>query len=212
MRMRKVKHLNRRMDAAAGWRIENPAQLRGGWISGLMPGAGALCLELGCGKGAFLCESARRRPDCLFAGFEKIPDAALKGMERAALEGLANAQFAVADAASLPEYFAGGEVDGLYLNFSDPWPHWKHASRRLTHRGFLALYAKALKPGGALMFKTDNVPLFRFSVRELEISGWQIVKMTEDLPGGEGNIETEYEKKFRAQGVKICGLEAVRPD
>ncbi len=211
MRMRKVKHLDSRLDAASGWKIGNPEQLRGKWLDGLMPGASALCLELGCGKGAFLCRSAQLRRDSLFVGFEKIPDAALRGMELAAREDIPNARFVIADAEALPVCFAEGEADEIYLNFSDPWPHWKHSSRRLTHRGFLALYEKVLKPGGMLALKTDNVPLFRFSVRELEASGWQITERTEDLPGGENNIETEYESKFRAQGIKICALRAVRP-
>lgn len=209
--MRKLRHLDRRLEAASGWRAGDPAALRGRWTETLMPGARALCLELGCGKGTFLCESARRRPDCLFVGLERIPDAAVRGMERAACEALVNARFVLADAAELEELFAPGEARELYINFPDPWPHWKRAPRRLTHRGFLAAYARILAPGGTLRFKTDNVPLFRFSVAELQAAGWRILRQTEDHPAGEDNVETEYESRFRAQGVKICMLEAERP-
>lgn len=210
MRMRKVKNLHKRLSAASAFLIESPGELRGNWIQRLMPGASALEVELGCGKGAFLCEQAGRHPDRLFVGFEKIPDAALKGMERAAREELPNVRFVIEDAATLADRFAPGEADMLHLNFSDPWPHRRHAARRLTHRSYLALYAQVLKEGGRLAFKTDNVPLFDFTLAELESAGWKLLDSTRSLPPGGENVQTEYEARFRAQGVPICAVTAVK--
>ena len=125
-----------------------------------------------------------------------------------------NLHFLSMDARDLPDVFAPGEVDGLYLNFSDPWPKARHAKRRLTSREFLAVYEKFLKDGGILEFKTDNRPLFDFSVEELtEVPNWEILEITYDLHHdpvmGAGNVMTEYEKKFSALGNKINKLKAV---
>lgn len=125
-----------------------------------------------------------------------------------------NLHFLSVDARVLPEIFAPGEVDGIYLNFSDPWPKARHAKRRLTSRQFLATYEKYLKDGGILEFKTDNRSLFDFSVEEFrEAENWEILQITYDLHNdpdmGEGNVMTEYEKKFSALGNRINKLIAV---
>ena len=110
---------------------------------------------------------------------------------------------------SLAVKFAPGELDRIYLNFCDPWPATRHARRRLTHRDFLERYARALKPGGRIHFKTDNTDLFEFSINELEMTGWKLYDVTRDLHhDGPVGIMTGYEEKFHAQGVPICRLEA----
>ncbi|MDO4804284.1 MAG: tRNA (guanosine(46)-N7)-methyltransferase TrmB, partial [Lachnospiraceae bacterium] len=124
-----------------------------------------------------------------------------------------NLHFLSVDARELPEIFAPGEVDGIYLNFSDPWPKARHAKRRLTSRQFLSTYEKYLKDGGLLEFKTDNRSLFDFSVEEFrEAENWELLHLTYDLHNdpvmGEGNVMTEYEKKFSALGNKINKLVA----
>ena len=125
-----------------------------------------------------------------------------------------NLHFLRVDARELPDIFAPGEVDGIYLNFSDPWPKARHSKRRLTSREFLASYEKYLKDGGILEFKTDNRVLFDFSVEEFrEADKWELLRLTYDLHAdpemGEGNVMTEYEKKFSALGNKINKLVAV---
>ena len=112
------------------------------------------------------------------------------------------------DARQLPEVFAEGEVDRIYLNFSDPWPKDRHAKRRLTSHEFLARYEKILKKDGTLEFKTDNRVLFDFALEELEPAGWKADTVTFDLHADEalvrGNIMTEYEERFSAAGNPIC--------
>ena len=131
MRMRRKKNLIPRMEACADWLIREPQTLRGHWRS-LLPGAQALRVELGCGKGRFTCETAAAEPEVLFVAVERVPDAMVMAMERARDLGLRNVFFVDADAAGLPDFFAPGEVDRLYINFCDPWPTKRHAKRRLS--------------------------------------------------------------------------------
>ena len=204
MRMRKKKNLIPRMERCAACRIRDGFALRGRWRETLMPGAGALRLELGCGKGRFTVETARQNPDVLFVAIEKVPDALVVAMERAMELELKNVFFVVGDAALLPDYFAPGEVDRIYINFCDPWPHTRQAKRRLTHRGFLDLYRRVLRPEGQVHFKTDNQPLFAFSLREFPAAGYALSQVTHNLhEEGPQGVMTDYEAKFHDQGIPI---------
>ena len=209
MRMRRKKNLGPRMEACAAWQIRDPEALRGSWRS-LMPDAKELRVELGCGKGRFTCETAKAEPEVLFIAVERVPDAMVMAMERARDMDLHNVFFVDADAANLPAYFAEGEVDRLYINFCDPWPTKRHAKRRLTHRNFLLLYRKVLKEAGEIHFKTDNLPLFQFSLPEFQAAGFRTEEVTYDLHGqGVQGIMTDYEAMVHALGTKINRCVAV---
>ena len=127
---------------------------------------------------------------------------------------LPNLFFICMDAADVAEVFDHGEVDRIYLNFSDPWPKDRHAKRRLTSRQFFARYDEVLAPEGRLEFKTDNQDLFTFSLEEIPEAGWHLDASTRDLHHdpvlNEGNIMTEYEEKFSSLGNPICKLIASR--
>ena len=118
------------------------------------------------------------------------------------------------DAEAICEVFGDGEVDRIYLNFSDPWPKDRHAKRRLTSRQFMARYDIILKPDGQVEFKTDNKDLFDFSLEEIKEAGWELPVVTFDLHNdsvlNEGNVMTEYETRFSQMGNPICKLIAVR--
>lgn len=203
MRMRRKKNLGPRMEACAAWQIKDPKALRGNWRS-LMPGAKELRLELGCGKGRFTCQTAAANPDILFVAVERVPDAMVMAMEKARDMGLTNVFYVDADAALLPEFFAPEEVDLIYINFCDPWPPKRHAKRRLTHRNFLKLYREVLKEKGQIHFKTDNAPLFEFSVLEFPEAGYDLEEVTRDLhANGVCGIMTDYEEKFHNLGTRI---------
>jgi tRNA (guanine-N7-)-methyltransferase len=106
----------------------------------------------------------------------------------------------------LPALFEKGEIKTLYLNFSDPWPKKGYAKRRLTHRNFLAMYRALLPEDGKIIFKTDNVALFDFSLEEFAAAGYRIEDVTRDLHNSEynhNNIQTEYERNFSAKGFPI---------
>ena len=138
MRMRKKKNLIPRMERCAAQLIRDPYDRRGHWRE-LMPQARELRLELGCGKGRFTLGTAQAEPDVLFIAVELVPDAMVVAMERCVNAGLTNVFFVDANADQLPQFFAPGEVDRIYLNFSDPWPSNRHAKRRLTHGNFLTV-------------------------------------------------------------------------
>ena len=212
MRMRKKPNLLPRMERAAAVLAAEPETLRGLWRT-LLPGCAALHLELGCGKGRFTADTAAAAPDTLLIAVEKVPDAMVVGMERAVEKGLHNVRFIDRDVTLLPELFTPGEVDRIYLNFCDPWPKSRDAKHRLTAPGFLRLYADALAMGGSIWFKTDNLPLFQWSLEQFQAEGWDLSEVTNDLHAtGICGVMTDYEAKFHAQGVKINRLVATKTD
>ena len=208
MRMRKKKNLLPRMERCAAYQIKDPYGRRGHWRE-LMPRARELRVELGCGKGRFTAETAKAEPDVLFLAIERVPDAMVVAMERAAREALSNVWFIDADVSALPEFFAPGEVNRIYINFCDPWPKSNQAKRRLTHGNFLRLYRKVLVPDGEIWFKSDNAKLFAFSVEEIPRFGFALSEVTDNLHAdGLRGVMTDYEAKFYEQGVPIHRLVA----
>ena len=163
MRMRKKPNLVPRMERCAATMITEPEALRGRWLE-QFPGHQALQLELGCGKGRFTADTAAQNPDIFLAAIEKVPDAMVVGMERVTERGIENVRFLDRDAINLLDMFAPGEVSRIYINFPDPWKKSRQYKRRLTYAGFLALNANVLPLGGEIWFKTDNDPLFAFSL------------------------------------------------
>ncbi len=209
MRMRKKPNLGPRMEACSDIWIRQPEEYRGRWIE-RYPTARQLRLEVGCGKGKFTAETAAAEPDVLIIAMEKVPEAMVMAMERVRAMDLHNVFFIGEDVARVEEFFAPGEVDLLYINFCDPWPHKKHAPRRLTHTNFLRLYQKILQPGSEIHFKTDNADLFDFSLEEFAACGYILKNVTHDLHrDGPVGIMTGYEEKFYGLGTPICRLEAV---
>lgn len=209
MRMRKRNNLEPRMEACSEIWLRDAKRLRGNWRS-LMPEAREIRLEVGCGKGKFTVETAAAEPDVLLIAVERVNEAMLLGMERALEMGLKNVYFLSLDAAELEEYFADGEVDLIYLNFCDPWPRKKNAKRRLTFRTFLEKYKKILRKDGEIHFKTDNSPLFEWSLGEFEACGLEIRNLTRNLhENGPVGIMTGYEEKFYQLGTPINRCELV---
>ncbi len=213
MRMRKKKNLVPRMEKCAPVHVRDGFSLKGKWRETLMPAARELRLELGCGKGRFTVETARQNPESLFIAIEKVPDAMVIAMERAMALELKNVFFVVGDAALTPDYFAQDEIDLIYINFCDPWPPKGQAKRRLTHRGFLDTYRKVLRPGGRVEFKTDNQPLFEFSVLEFPAAGYELSQVTRNLhENGPNGVMTDYEAKFYEQGLPISRCVGTKVD
>lgn len=217
MRMRKKKHTDARLAACSELLITSPESHKGHYRS-LFPGEGneekSLQLEIGCGKGAFILEMAKRNPDTLFVAVEFCREAMLLAVEKVFAEKIQNVLFLNADAAKLHEYFALGEVDFIYLNFSDPWPKARHAKRRLTAPSFLETYKTILKDGGGIRQKTDNVLLFESSLENYALCGWEMKDICRDLhnsPWAEDNILTEYEINFSAKGLTINAVTALKP-
>lgn len=204
MRMRKKKNLIPRMEKAGEYLFD--ASEKGGLCAvGIFKKNAPLYLEIGCGKGRFLCEHALRHPDRLYVGIERVPDVLVLAMEKAQEYGLKNIRFISADAIGLADLFAVSCADGIYLNFSDPWPKARHASRRLDGPNFLNIYKYLLKPHAALEMKTDNVDFFEFGLQSMSEVGGKILDISRDLTAENrpDNIVTEYEKRWSDMGIKI---------
>lgn len=194
--------------------IQNPQENKGNWDK-VFPQNQPVHLEVGMGKGRFLMDMAKLHPEINYVGIEMYDSVLLRALQkRERLEGegekLTNLMFMCIDARLLPEIFEKGEVQKIYLNFSDPWPKARHAKRRLTSREFLARYEQILADDGVVEFKTDNKGLFEFSLEEVEAAGWKLLAYTFDLHNQaemmEGNVMTEYEEKFSSMGNPICKL------
>lgn len=201
MRMRNKKHLSERIDAKKHLFAESISN------NGKRP----LYIEIGCGKGTFICENAKLNPDIDFIGIEVVSNVIVAAMEKADEYGVENLKFMSGDASVLLSDDKEHYCDRIYLNFSDPWPKTKHHKRRLTSPGFLELYKKILKPGGEIHMKTDNKDLFEYSLNTFSDNGFTLHNITFDLHNSkfEGNIMTEYEKNFSSQGFPIYRTEAI---
>ena len=217
MRMRKKKNLDQRLSACVDLQVEDPLSLRGRWQEsfGEVRADGkkdAPCFaEIGCGKGSFVVGMAEKYPRYNFIALEKVHDVIMLAMEKAKAAGVANVLFVLGDASELCEAFADGELAGIYLNFSDPWPKKRHAKRRLTAPSFLEAYRRILAPEGAVVMKTDNDGLFEYSLESFALCGYQLSEVDRDIhkngPMAE-NVMTEYERNFHSQGKNINRLVA----
>ena len=186
--------------------VHEPEKQKGNWQQ-VFGNDHPIHIEIGMGKGRFICEMAKIHPDINYIGIEKYSSVLLRAIQKMEEEPLPNLLFIRMDAESIDEVFAGDEVDRIYLNFSDPWPKDRHAKRRLPSKEFLTRYDRFLKKDGVLEFNTDNRGLFDFAVEELPQAGWKLVKITYDLHHDEemmqGNVMTEYEQKFSSMGNPI---------
>lgn len=203
MRMRRKPNLKPRMEKCAHLMINETEKLRGKWLQEI-PGFEKLYLELGCGKGKFTAETARTCPKILYIAIERVPDAMVIALERAQEAELENVRFLDRDAENLPLTFGHKEVNRIYINFCDPWPSNKHAKRRLTSGRFLKIYQSILTADGEIHFKTDNLPLFEYSLKQFTDHGFALSEVTRNLhEDGETGIMTDYEVKFHKMGICI---------
>lgn len=209
MRVRKKKHCGERMEECADIWVKEPEKNRGKW-SGIFKNDNPIHIEIGCGKGRFITETAKANPDTNYIAIEKVPDVLVMAMEKAAAEGVKNLVFISMDAERLEDVFDCGEIERIYLNFSDPWKKKRQAKRRLTHKNFLDRYKKVLNAGDYIYFKTDNRDLFEFSLNSLAENDFKMRNISLDLHNSdfEGNIMTEYEQRFFEMGMPIYRVEA----
>lgn len=217
MRMRKKKNLETRLEACGALCIAKlpsdpsktaalepicPAQVFGN--------GNPLRLEIGCGKGQFAEEIARRNPEVNFIAVEQTPNVLVTAMERAKRAGLTNLKFVSGTAEYLERLLPPHSVERIYLNFSCPFPKNSYAKHRLTHGRFLKIYRALLTADGFIAQKTDNAPFFEFSLNSFSDHGFRLRRISFDLhnSGIDGNIITEYEEKFSSKGFPIYYTEA----
>lgn len=210
MRLRNIRGAQEIIESCS-WVIQEPQKQKGCW-SQVFGSGNPIHIEVGMGKGRFLMDMAKAHPEIDYVGIEMYDSVLLRAVQKAeSLEDAPeNFRFIRMDARELPDVFERGEVEKIYLNFSDPWPKDRHAKRRLTSRQFLQRYKRFLLPGQQVEFKTDNKVLFEFSLEEIKESGWILDGCTFDLHHDEemnkGNIMTEYEEKFSSMGNPIYKL------
>lgn len=206
MRLRNITG-SREVIADSIYVVQEPQEKKGRWKE-VFGNDHPVRIEIGMGKGKFLHTLAKENPDINYIGIEKYSSVLLRAIQKMEEDELSNLKFIRMDAEEITDVFATGEVDRIYLNFSDPWPKDRHAKRRLPSRQFLKRYDEILKKDGRIEFKTDNRDLFDFAVEELPEAGFCAEVLTYDLHADEklmeGNIMTEYEEKFSAVGNPIC--------
>lgn len=211
MRLRHIRGAEETI-ASSPYVIQHPAEYRGRFYE-LFGSSHPIEIEVGMGKGKFIMELAAAHPEINYIGIERYSSVLLRALQKREELELPNIYFMCIDAKELSEIFAPGEVDRIYLNFSDPWPKDRHAKRRLTSPDFMKVYDQILKPDGCVEFKTDNQGLFNYSLEAIPEAGWRIDAFTYDLHHSdmaEGNVMTEYETKFSEMGNLICKLIASR--
>ena len=184
--------------------VEKPEESKGKWTERFEK-AQPLHIEIGCGKGRFIIEMAKRYPEINFIGIELQTSVIVSALEKQIEEQLPNLQLMQVNAKDLREYFEAGEVDRIYLTFSDPWPKNRHEKRRLTYKSFLSVYETILNDKGELHFKTDNQKLFEYSLTSFSKYDAVLEKVYLDLHKSdvEDNVMTEYEEKFSKKGNRI---------
>ena len=209
MRVRKKKHCRERMENCADIWVKEPYSLKGKWRE-VFNNDNPIHIEIGCGKGGFITGMAKMYPNINFVAIEVVEDVIVMAMEKAKEAGITNVLFADIDANTLEDVFSKGEIERIYLNFSDPWKKNKQAKRRLTHKNFLDHYKAVLELGDFIWFKTDNRQLFEFSLNSFAQEDFKMHNITLDLHNSsfEGNVMTEYEKRFVDLGQPIYRLEA----
>ncbi|MCT4686187.1 tRNA (guanosine(46)-N7)-methyltransferase TrmB [Vallitalea sp.] len=211
MRLRNVKGSDKKVSEHSRI-IEDEKDYKGKWNE-KFGNNNPIHIEIGMGKGKFITTLAKNNPNINYIGFEKFTKVLVRALDNLDDEELDNVYAIRMDIEQILDVFEEGEIERIYLNFSDPWPKDRHAKRRLTHHDFLERYEKVLASNGRICFKTDNKHLFEFSLEEIEKHDWKTEKVTRDLHNSsyvEGNTMTEYEEKFVSLGMPIYRLEAFK--
>ncbi|WP_134685969.1 tRNA (guanosine(46)-N7)-methyltransferase TrmB [Brevibacillus migulae] len=191
--------------------IEKPLEYKGRWHE-YFGNHHPIHIEIGCGKGRFITTLAAKHPEINFIAIELKAEVVFRAAQRTEMREIPNLAFVQYNAELLTELFSPGEIDRIYLNFSDPWPKKRHYKRRLTYKSFLDTYRQVLKENGEIHQKTDNEKLFEFSLNQFANERFQLRHITFDLHQSEfaeGNVMTEYEERFSKRGQRIYRTEAI---
>ena len=168
---------------------------------------GSYYLEIGAGKGQFLLDMALKFPELKFIGIEKNVTCSGFTAKKLVENNITNAKLILADAQQLTPTINSDSVEGIFLNFSDPWPKKRHTKRRLTSESFLSEYYRILKKGAKLIFKTDNYDLFTYSLEIVGASKFKLLEINYSYDGNDDfDATTEYEANFRSQNMPIYRL------
>ena len=205
MRQRTIRNRDAIYEKCRDWQVMDPSAQKGHWQA-LFGNGNPIQVEVGSGKGRFICAMAEKYPQINFVAIEGGPDIAIRILQKAAERGLSNVKVIVSFVEDIREYFAPGEIFRVYVNFCDPWPKKRHAKRRLVHRNKIEAYNDIMGGFGTLEFRTDNDALFDFALEEFAAGGWTAQTISRDLhrePFFADMVMTEYEEKFSSAGKNI---------
>ena len=205
MRQRNIKNLDQKIRRNSTFLVTDPESCRGRWRE-VFGNNAPVYLEIGCGKGRFIALRAAAFPEKNFIAVEGQSNVALRALQKAEICHFDNLRIFIDYVDDLGRYFEPGELAGIYLNFSDPWPKARHAKRRLTYREKLKNHRSVMSPEGTIEFKTDNDGLFAFTIDEIRNAGFSIWEMTTDLAASTFESKlftTEYEERFGSAGKNI---------
>ena len=209
MRVRNRKGATELLEAHPQYVILNPADAKGRWQE-IFGNDHPIHVEVGSGKGAFVSGMAKANPEINYIGIDIQKSVLSYALDKVLATDVPNIKLLWVDGSDLTDYFEEGEIDRLYLNFSDPWPKKRHEKRRLTYQSFLATYQQILPENGEIHFKTDNRGLFEYSLVSFSQYGMKLKGVWLDLHAidFEDNVLTEYEQKFANKGQVIYRVEA----
>lgn len=209
MRVRNRKGATELLEAHPQYVILNPADAKGRWQE-IFGNDHPIHVEVGSGKGAFVSGMAKANPEINYIGIDIQKSVLSYALDKVLATDVTNIKLLWVDGSDLTDYFEEGEIDRLYLNFSDPWPKKRHEKRRLTYQSFLATYQQILPENGEIHFKTDNRGLFEYSLVSFSQYGMKLKGVWLDLHASdfEDNVLTEYEQKFANKGQVIYRVEA----
>lgn len=209
LRLKNVKKASE-IIAKSKYIVSNPSYYKGKWNT-FFNNANPICIEIGMGKGDFIIGMAKQNPSINYVGIEMYDSVIVRAVQKLEKEKIDNLKLIRMDANEIDGVF-DKEINTIYLNFSDPWPKKRHSKRRLTSHYFLLKYDGLFKSEKRIFQKTDNIDLFAFSIESLSTYGYILKSVTLDLYNNmiDGNVATEYEKKFSNNNVKICRLEAYK--
>lgn len=209
MRVRNRKGATELLEANPQYVVLNPEDAKGKWQQ-IFGNDHPIHIEVGSGKGAFITGMAKQNPHINYIGIDIQKSVLSYALDKVLLADVPNIKLLWVDGDSLTNYFEDGEIDRLYLNFSDPWPKKRHEKRRLTYKTFLDTFKQILPQNGQVHFKTDNRGLFEYSLVSFSQYGMLLKGVWLDLHASdfEGNVLTEYEEKFSKKGQVIYRVEA----
>ena len=209
MRVRNRRGATELLEAHPQYVILNPADAKGRWQE-IFGNDHPIHGEVGSGKGAFVSGMAKANPEINYIGIDIQKSVLSYALDKVLATDVPNIKLLWVDGSDLTDYFEEGEIDRLYLNFSDPWPKKRHEKRRLTYQSFLATYQQILPENGEIHFKTDNRGLFEYSLVSFSQYGMKLKGVWLDLHASdfEDNVLTEYEQKFANKGQVIYRVEA----
>ncbi|WHT37740.1 MULTISPECIES: tRNA (guanosine(46)-N7)-methyltransferase TrmB [Myroides] len=186
---------------------------KGKWASEVFKNNNPIVLELGCGKGEYTVELARRFPNTNFIGIDIKGARFWRGAKTAVEEGLTNVAFLRTQIELIEFAFEKGEVSEIWITFPDPQIKYKRTKHRLTNTEFLQRYKGILTDDGVVNLKTDSEFMHGYTLGLLHGEGHEVIYANHHVYKNEGapsvvtEIQTFYESQYLEQNKAITYIQ-----